>query len=157
VKRWRPTYSLLDVMRASAELPMPAGKSRHQLTRMHEGLLAIETAPNPKPDDWRVVADAVNLMETLAAMGWIVDGLGLIDDAVEALAVAGARAQDEGKPIRLQGRGIEAVRGVLEDYAEALGGLPERVIVDAHRRTEQRMHAILTGRPQAHDKLVVHA
>jgi hypothetical protein len=76
---------------------------------------------------------------------------------VEALAVAGARAQDEGKPIRLQGRGIEAVRGVLEDYAEALGGLPERVIVDAHRRTEQRMHAILTGRPQAHDKLVVHA
>jgi uncharacterized protein YyaL (SSP411 family) len=157
VKRWRPTYSLLDVMRASAELPMPAEKSRHQLTRMHEGLLAIETAPDPKLDDWRVVADAVTLMETLEAMGCIVDGMGLIPDAVEALAIAGARAQEEGKPIRLQGRGIEAVRGVLEDYTEALEGLPERVIVDAHRRTEQRMHAILTGRPQAHDKLVVHA
>lgn len=153
-QRWTPTYSATDVLRASPTQPMPEFKRTHQLTRMYEGLHAMEQGNVPTPDDWRVVADAVNLMETLVAMGWLVDGDGLIEDAVEAMAVAGARSQQEHKVIRLPGAGIEAVRGVLEDYSAALENLSERVMVEAHRRTEQRMHAIFMGRVNAGDKMV---
>ena len=57
------TYGLLDTLFASPDAPMPAEKRRHQLTRMYGGLRAMETAPAPTRDDWRVVSDAVNLME----------------------------------------------------------------------------------------------
>ena len=59
------TYGLLDTLFARPDAPMPEEKRRHQLTRMYGGLHALETAPAPTPDDWRVVSDAVNLMETL--------------------------------------------------------------------------------------------
>jgi hypothetical protein len=83
------TYGLLDTLFASPDAPMPAEKRRHQLTRMYGGLRALETAPAPTRDDWRVVSDAVNLMETLVKdMRLCEDSSGLLDDAVKALAIA---------------------------------------------------------------------
>ncbi len=64
-KRPSSLYSLMDELMASGTEPMPKAKQRYQLTRMYEGLRAMETAPEPTVDDWRVVSDAVNLMETL--------------------------------------------------------------------------------------------
>ena len=81
------TYGLLDTLFASPDAPMPAEKRRHQLTRMYGGLRAMETAPAPTRDDWRVVSDAVNLMETLVKdMRLCEDPGGLLEDAVAALA-----------------------------------------------------------------------
>lgn len=153
--RWHPTYTHLDALYASAEHPMPADKRRHQLTRMHQGLAALETAAAPTPDDWRVVSDAVNLLETLVEQGHAEDASGLLRDAVFALATAGARHVDHGLPIRLSGAGIQTVRAVLEDYAACLDALPARVIINAHRQTERRVHAILQGRGRANDVTVV--
>lgn len=76
-------------------------------------------------------------------------------DAVRALAVAGQRHKREGKPIRLDGPGIQAVRAVLASYAELLEVLPARTMYRCHRLTEQRIHAILDGRKQPHDVEIV--
>ena len=62
-------YTLFDVMLASPSEPLAEHLQRHQLTRMHQGLEAMEKAPEPTTDDWRVVSDAVNIMETLVTSG----------------------------------------------------------------------------------------
>jgi hypothetical protein len=153
-------YSLLDVMMASPEKLLPEKLRRHQLTRMHGGLEAMEKAPSPTTDDWRVVSDAVNIIETLVKNGpWqdcdgdmvdITDASGLLEDAVAALAMAGKRHQNGGN-IRLDGEGIKATRSVLEDYKELLEALPARTMIKAHRETERRIHEILIGKKRPHD------
>lgn len=149
-----PTYTLLDEMTASPTQPMRKDRRVHQLTVMWEGLQAIETAPAPNTDHWRVCSDAVNMMETMVEMGVIEDSSGLLRDAVGGLALAGKRAM-RGEPIRLDGPGIRAVRAVLEDYATVIETLSERSMVRCHRRTERRIREILAGRKQQHDIEVV--
>jgi len=145
-----PTYSRLDLMMASPTEPMPEASRRHQLTRMWGGLAAIERGAAPSTDDWRVCSDAVNLMESLAAAGWVQDAQGLLADAVQALAQAGRRHL-AGQAIRLDAAGIVAVRGVLEDYAAALAQIDHRTMLFAHRRTEARIREIHQGGKRPHD------
>lgn len=146
------TYGLLDTLFAAPDKPMPEARRNFQLTRMYEGLRAMEQAPAPSADDWRVVSDAVNLMETLVRdMRLCEDATGLLADAVEAMALAGARHLESGAPIRLDGRGIAAVRAVLADYAEMLETLSERTMTECHRLTERRIYQIQAGQRQAHD------
>lgn len=147
---YRPTYTLMDVLTAHPKDPMPAAKRLHQLTRMYNGLRAIEQDQEPSTDDWRVCSDAVNLMETLVEQKHVVDASGLLQDAVTALAMAGRRHRTGGA-IRLDGAGILAVRAVLEDYSAALEHLPHRTMVQAHRATEVRISEIHAGKRRAHD------
>jgi hypothetical protein len=153
--RFTPTYSQLDLMLASPTEPMPLDKRTHQLTRMWGGLAAIEHG-NALTDDWRVCSDAVNLMETLVVGGRLLDGQGLLADAVQALAQAGRRHL-AGRPhlaggrIELDAAGIQAVRAMLEDYAAALAQLDHRTMVAAHRATEARIREIHAGRKKPHD------
>lgn len=144
-------YTIMDEMMASPTEPLPAEYRTHQLTRMYEGLSAMETAPAPTTDDWRVVSDAVNLMETLVAeMKVCEDTGGLLMDAITALAVAGRRNM-AGGTIRMDGAGIQAVRAILSDYADLLDVLPARVMIRCHRLTEKRLHDMLDGRRRPHD------
>lgn len=171
------TYSLVDEMMSSPHEPLRAERRRHQLTRMWEGLRAIETAPNPGNDDWRVCSDALNLMETLVRNGeprpdehgetrsnWWRDCAGdwvqihdsgkLLMDAVAAMAAAGIRKLNGGH-IRLDAAGMQAVRAVLEDYRDLLEVLPERTIIRAHRLTEKRISDIFRGRLRPHDVEII--
>lgn len=65
----RRTYSLIDEIAASPCEPLSADRRRHQLSRMWQGLRALETAPAPMIADWRICSDALNLMETLLRGG----------------------------------------------------------------------------------------
>ena len=144
-------YSIMDEMMASPTEPLPAAYRTHQLTRMYEGLNAMETAPAPTTDDWRVVSDAVNLMETLVVeMKVCEDAGGLLMDAITALAVAGKRNM-AGGTIRMDGTGIQAVRAILSDYADLLDVLSARTMIRCHRLTEKRLHELLDGRRRPHD------
>lgn len=131
---------------ASPKRPMPEALRRPQLLTMWSGLASIERGENPTPDDWRACSDAVNVLESLRAMGAIEDAQGLLEDAIAALAHAGERHL-RGLPIRLDAAGIQAVRAVLEDYAAALEGLPHRLMVKAFRRTDERIAKILRTTP----------
>jgi hypothetical protein len=150
------TYTHWDELMANASEPLPQDHRTYQLTRMYQGLHALETAAEPGKEDWRVVSDAVNMLETLVVeMQVCEDASGLLQDAIRGLAVAGQRHKREGKPIRLDGPGIQAVRTVLASYAELLDVLPARTMIRCHRLTEKRIHAILDGRKQPHDVEVV--
>ena len=144
-------YTILDEMMASPTEPLPLAWKTYQLTRMYEGLAAMEKAPSPTTDDWRVVSDAVNLMETLIeTMQVCEDSSGLLMDAITAMAHAGRR-NTAGGAIRLEGVGIQAVRAVLEDYAALLDVLPARAMIRCHRLTEKRLHELLDGKRKPHD------
>ncbi len=147
----RHTYTMMDELLASPVQPMPQNKQVHHLTRMYEGLRALETAAAPTSDDWRVCSDAVNFMETLVVQGIAADSCGLLQDAVLAMAQAARRHLHTGTAIRLDGAGIQAVRAVLEDYAQLLAALPHRTMVRCHRATEKRLREILAGKRKAHD------
>lgn len=144
-------YTIIDEMMASPTEPLPVAWKTYQLTRMYEGLAAMEKAPSPTTDDWRVVSDAVNLMETLIeTMQVCEDDSGLLMDAITAMAMAGRRNR-EGGAIRLDGAGIQAVRSILADYAELLDVLPARTMIRCHRLTEKRLHELLDGKRKPHD------
>ena len=145
------TYSILDELMASATNPLPEKYRLHQLTVMWQGLANIETGGDPTNNDWRVCSDAVNLMETMIReMKICEDTSGLLIEAITALAMCGKRKL-EGKPLRMDGPGIFAVRSILEDYATMLDMLPHRTVVRCHRLTEKRISAIHRGQRQAHD------
>ena len=146
-----PTYSLLDVMFASHVEPMPFAQRDYQLLAMYNGLAAVECGANPTKDDWRVLVDAVNMTETLVEKFKVAhDSDDLLLDAVMALAAAGKRAH-RGLPIRLDARGIQAVRAVLTDYRALLEVLPHRTMIKCHRATEKRIREIQRGKPAPHD------
>ncbi|MEY5098194.1 MAG: hypothetical protein RJA36_913 [Pseudomonadota bacterium] len=148
------TYTMMDELMASPTQPIDGHRRLHQLTRMWEGLAAMESAENPTPDDWRVVSDAVNLRETLIAEGVAMDPAGLLQDATAGMTRAGRRMPDDGK-IRLDGEGMKAVRAILEDYADLLEVLPARIVIRAHRKTEKRIQEILHRKRQSHDVVIV--
>ena len=151
---WRKHYTILNEMMASPTELLPADHRRHQLTKMYDGLAALEKSPEPKMTDWQVVSDAVNLMETLTVeMQVCEDTSGLLMDAITALAMAGRRNL-AGGAIRLDGAGIQAVRAILKDYAALLDVLPARTMIRCHRLTEQRLHEIFDGKRKPHDVLV---
>lgn len=144
------TYSTIDVLMADPDTPTPAAKQVHQLTRMWQGLRALELESTPRIEDWIVVSDAVNLMETLVKMGKVQDTNDSLTDAMKVLEEAGRR-NEAGYALRLSGAGIQIIRGVLEDYAEALEQLPHRTMIVAHRKTEQHMFDILNGKLNIND------
>lgn len=148
------TYSKMHVLMASPTEPTPKKIRDSQLLRMRAGLHAIEKEPEPTRDDWRVLSDCVNLMETLIEMGHIKDDSGLLPDAIAGLAKAGKRSV-KGGHIRLDAAGIAAVRAALEDYEMCLENIPHRVMVECHRLTEQRIRDILAGKKKPHDVEIV--
>ena len=148
------TYTVLNELMASSTEPLPLEKRTYQLTRMYEGLRALEMDADPKPDDWRCVSDAVNLMETLVReMHVCDDSSGLLQDAVEALAKAAKRYKCGGA-LRLDGAGIQAVRAVLDDYATILEQADARTMVRCHRLTERRLIALINGKLDPADVVI---
>ncbi len=144
-------YTIMDEMMASPTEPLPVEYRRHQLTRMYEGLASMEKCANPTTDDWRVVSDSINLMETLIeTMQVCEDNSELLMDAITAMAMAGRRNL-AGNAIRLDGAGIQAVRAILEDYAALLDVLPARTMIRCHRLTEKRLHDLMDGKRKPHD------
>ena len=106
-KQRQKRYTLIDEMMASPTEPLPQEWRTYQLTRMYAGLSNLEQADKPTTDDWRVVSDAVNLVETLVLeMKVCQDDSGLLMDAITALATAGKRIRHRGcaiHPARLFG------------------------------------------------------
>ena len=136
-------YSKMHELLASPSQPMPIENRRHQRMRLADALHELMHAPAPGNNCWRVISDAINLTETLVLHGeapithphtgkvvashWrgcdgapveIADASGLLQDAIAAMAKAGQRML-EGKPMRLDGPGIEAVREIVQEFPEA--------------------------------------
>lgn len=148
------TYSKLQALFASGTDPMPKDLQQNKMTRVLSALNSIEKADKPTVEDWRLMTDVVNLMESLVEMGHVHDADGLIRDCVNALAESAKRSKKTGV-IRLDGQGIKSLRGVIEDYALVISVLPHRVMVECHRRTEKRILDIRMGKHRPEDVEVI--
>lgn len=159
---YRTHYTLMDELVASPSKPLPDAKRVVHMTKIHQALASMISAEAPTTDDWRIVSDVVNMIETLtthAGGHWpdcdgdliqMQDETGLLMDAITAMAVAGKRHVAGGN-IRLDGPGIAALRAIVGSYEDVITALPERSMIKCHRLTERRMQEILHGRKKAHD------
>lgn len=159
---YRTHYTLMDELVASPTKPLPDAKRVVHMTKIHQALGSMISADEPTTDDWRVVSDIVNMIETLtthAGGHWpdcdgdlihMKDETGLLMEAITAMAKCGQRHVSGGK-IRLDGPGISALKAIVGSYEDAISAMPERSMIKCHRLTERRMQEILQGRKRAHD------
>lgn len=148
------TYSLIDEMMASATDPMPSAMREYQQGEIKSALDNMRTSSEPSKDDWRLLSDAVNLMETLVTdMNVASDPEGLLEEAVLSMKHAAERSM-RGFPIRLDGIGLTAVTAIVNGYLAALNEYPHRTMVRCHRKTERRIAAIRANIKRSHDVVV---
>ena len=138
IRRASTHYGPWHVMLASPDKPMQPSRYRHQLTRMHLAMASITSGESPTDEDWRLIADAINLVETLVLQGVAQDESGLLHDAITAMAEA-YRADQDSARMRLTGPGLAAIRAVLADWGTCLEQLPERTVIEAHIATDRRI------------------
>ena len=144
--KFKYTYSHMDVLLADPIKPLAEHKRKAQLELINACMRSIEQNPNPTLQQWEIISDIVNFMETLLEMGEVQDPDDLIGDAVAALAKAGNRHITQNVPIRFDGKDLTTIRGVIEDYATVGESLSARTMITAHRKTEKRVNDILTGK-----------
>lgn len=132
-------YGPWHIMLASHDKPMRPERYRHQLTRMHLALANVTSGESPTDEDWRLIADAINLVETLVLQGIAQDESGLLHDAITAVGEAFDRAGRDSARMRLTGPGLAAIRAVLADWGACLEQLPERTVIEAHIATDRRI------------------
>lgn len=145
-KKFKYHYSHIDLLMADPVKPIDENKRKAQLELIHACLRSIEQNPEPTLQQWEIISDVVNMMETLLEMGEIQDADDLIGDAVAALAKAGSRHLEKNVPIRFDGKDLVTIRGVIEDYAMVGEHLSARTMIRAHRLTEKRVNDILSGK-----------
>ena len=156
-------YSQQQENKASPFTPMSYADCQYQLIQMRGALVDLEYGADPTDESWRIISDAINLLETLVRHGqypikdesglvvashWpgfgmnvmveVGDKSGLLQDAIGGMLKADELAK-QGLPLRLDASGLVAVKAVLEDYFEALRTLPARTMIRCHRATEIRI------------------
>jgi hypothetical protein len=153
-KKFTPTYSTLAMLMASPTEPMPEFMRRHHITLMTNALNAIVSGTDASQNDWRIICDGINMLESLVQAGLMADEHDTILLAVKAMHAAAMRSQ-QGKGIRLDGPGIQVIRGILMDYQTAIESLSHRDMVSCHRDAERRAWEIRNGKRKLHDVVIV--
>jgi hypothetical protein len=140
----------MDAMMASPDHPMKAQRRDYQMMIIRTSLASIERAENPSTDDWKIISQAINMMEMLVEMGFAKDEDGLIKDAIDAMASSAQRYKDK-KVMRFSGNEMKVIRGIIDDYQTMIENLDERTMIHCHRKTEIRLQEILSGKKRSTD------
>ena len=148
--KYRLTYSVMDSMMASPDHPIKAQRRDYQMMIIRTSLASIERAENPTTDDWKIISQAINMMEMLVEMGFAKDEDGLIKDAIDAMASSAQRYKDK-KVMRFSGNEMKVIRGIIDDYQTMIENLDERTMIHCHRKTEMRLQEILSGKKRPTD------
>jgi hypothetical protein len=148
--KYKLTYSVMDAMLASPEHPMKEERRQYQLMVIRTALYSIERADNPSVDDWKIISQAINMMEMLVEMGFAKDEDGLIQDAIDSMATAAQRYKDK-NVMRFTGSEMNVIRGIIDDYQTMIENLDERTMIYCHRNTEMRLQNILKGKARPTD------
>jgi len=147
----KPTYSPFAVLLADPVNPMPEAKRTYHMTKIYEGLDALDTMLHPEIYHWQAVADAANMLETLCnELNLMDDPHGVIKDGMEVLALSW-KQKENGIPNQLDHDDITKLRLMVNSYMFAMETLPERAMIVAHRQTEKRICKILNGNKKEGD------
>jgi hypothetical protein len=119
---------------------------RRTLASFESALLSMQSGSVPTVDDWRLMADCVNTVETLT----FGDSPKLLEAEVRSTleaATAGMRRAGErfkdGKSMRLDASGLEALRDCIAIYRQCAEGLTAREMIDAQNETARRVAELL--------------
>ena len=148
--KYKLTYSVMDAMLSSPDKPMKKERRQYQLMVINTALYSIERAESPTTEDWKIISQAINMMEMLVEMGFANDEDGLIQDAIESMAKAAQRYKDK-NVMRFTGSEMKVIRGIIEDYQTMIENLDERTMIHCHRKTEMRLQDILNGKKRPND------
>jgi hypothetical protein len=140
----------MDAMLASPDHPMKEERRQYQLMVIRTALYSIERAENPSVEDWKIISQAINMMEMLVEMGFAKDEDGLIQDAIDSMATAAQRYKDK-NVMRFTGSEMNVIRGIVDDYQTMIENLDERTMIYCHRKTEMRLQDILNGKKRPTD------
>ena len=137
----RYTYTEADALVASEFKPLHIRKRGPMVERVQKAAhkVAYET---PQIEDWRELADAVNLAETLLDMRVFDDPDGLFTDMVAAICQL-SRNHGEGKPMRLNAVQLSHLLEFADCFAQMLQQTPARTYIRAHLATEKRLRKLL--------------
>lgn len=126
---------------------MPANQRQSYIAGFTQALQAIQFEPVSTREHWRVMADAVNLVETFCAHPWpdpdapgelidIADEAETIPAAVEAMREAARLHKMQGGNIRLSAQGREALAALVDMLDTILQTLSHRSTLQCHNECE---------------------
>jgi hypothetical protein len=127
-------YSLMDQLMASPTEPLSKAKQEAYMNKVWASYCVLRGS-SPDYESVDRCIDIINMVESLIALGIAEDRSGLIPDAQRALGRC-VESYPDGPAQALTPEGADAVRAVLEDYAEAMAQLPARTMIQCHRRAE---------------------
>lgn len=134
-------YSLAQELTASASKPLHQRKRSPLVQAVNDAVQAVGYG-NPVVEQWRTLADAANIAETMLTLGLFDDPDALFSDAVAAVVVLG-RAHGQGEPMRLNAAQLMHLTEFAEAYEQLLALASERNYIHAHRATERRLRELL--------------
>ena len=123
---------------------MPADGSL-VMAQFDSALMSMMNGSNPSREDWRALADAINTVETLA-LGRDPkliphEVMPVVNRAIAGMVRVSRRFQD-GKPMRLDADGLEAIRDVIDIYGQCCKGLTGHEMRKAQAETIMRVEAV---------------
>lgn len=139
--------------------PAPQEQQDAILGRARSALHMLATFPQTGAEEFRDLSDVVNTVETLALETGNLTAAEVMP-TVEAATTALAQAAERwhaGQRMGLSGPGLQAVREVVEIYADCFEGLTGMEMAKARLLTEQRLHRIKRGLPPGNGRKVVMA
>ena len=134
-------YTEADAMIASSVQPLHQRKRQPLIDATNKALQAVGYG-TPAVEDWRVLADAVNIVESLLDMQAFDDPGGLFTDMVNAVAAMG-RLHGNGKAMRLNAVQLSDLTEFVEAYEQVLAQVSARTYIRAHRATERRLRKLI--------------
>ena len=134
-------YTKAEELLASASKPLHLRK-RGPLVQAVQGAVQALAEGSPSVEQWRVLADAANIAETMLTMGLFDDPDALFTDAVNAVADMG-RLHGHGQPMHLNDEQQSHLSEFSEAYEQMLAQVSERGFIHAHRATERRLRELL--------------
>ena len=127
--------------------PMSAAKVARLELYYLTAIASVASGKHPGPEEWRSIADLLNVTETIVSQGKLPRDEVLPDIAVASAALREAAARfKDGKGMRLSGPGLVALRSVVAVHQQCLEELTEREIEQAIAETRRAIIAIQRDR-----------
>lgn len=152
-KAYRPRAVIADPL--SLLRPADPARKTRLLAKFWSALESMARGQHPGEEDWRLLSDAINTVETMAVhMRKLVPAevMPAVNAAIAAMVGAANRFK-AGQGMRLDGPGLESLREVVDIYEQCLDGFTEHEMAQAQAETQRRMNALL--RSPVHSKEVV--
>jgi hypothetical protein len=152
-KRYVPRAVMSDPF--AAFQPVDKERRDNQMLKFRTALESVARGSAPDEEDWRLLADAINVLETLIAQELLTAKSNEYLDAATAAMVEAGEGWRNGRGMRFTGAGLQSLRVVIDLYEQCLEQLTERQMDQARRETERRLRAIRLGQAGRNRKVVM--